>query len=117
MFVKSDSNLMKEERGGTTLAVYKILEWASCCSWEDAPQSSHHREPLICFAVEEKEQAGIWFDAFSTWTSDSFLDYGMCCSTSVFSYEAWGDSLVWVKMEKISFLLPQNLRTLAMEDV
>ena len=57
-------NLMKKDWGGISLAVYNILEQVSRCSGEDASQSSHHREPVICFAMEEKAQASIWFEAF-----------------------------------------------------
>lgn len=74
MFVRSASNLMKKDRGGISLAVYNILEQVSRSSGDDASQSSHHREPVICFAMEEKAQASIWFEAFITWIDDSFLD-------------------------------------------
>lgn len=55
---------------------------------------------FICFAVKEKDQVGIWFDVFITWTRESFLDCGCAVIQVFFLMELAGYSLLWFKLKK-----------------
>lgn len=102
---KSDSNVIKEEREGAALAVY--LGQASCCSWRGCTLTlSFQRTAVICFAVEEEDQAGIWFEASVTWTNDSFLDCWMCWTQVFLLVELGGIACSGWSWRKTSLLLP-----------
>lgn len=101
---KSDSNLWISNEVALSWLYMRFWGQASCCSWEDASLYSHHKEPVMCFAIKKKKcQASIWPTASITRKNDSFLDCG-CATTQVFFLVDLGVyNLLWLKWKKNFF--------------
>ena len=75
---------MKQERGGIASVVHEALGAGFLLLLGGCPlKVSSRTTTVMCLVENKKDQAAIWFEAFITWTGDSFLDSG-CAVTQVF---------------------------------